>query len=315
MIPHLPLQVLLGVGACALALVLGVVTVLEPGRMRLPASRRRPGSGPDGGLLSRGTSGLTDRLSKAMEHRDLSVHTAVLTRAGVRVSLAVVALRIAGTALVVGMGGGLLLGKVAGLLLAVAVPVVARGVLGVRASRRRRLFGDQLEDTMQLMASSLRAGHSLPQALAAVARDAEEPTREEFSRILNETRVGRDVGVALDETAMRMANPDFGWVSQAIGINREVGGNLAEVLDQVAATIRERNQLRRQVSALSAEGRLTAYILMVLPFAIAGFLLITSPSYLTHFTQGLIGPGLIGLCVVMLLLGWLWLRKIIRFNF
>ena len=222
---------------------------------------------------------------------------------------------VAAGALAAGLVGLVLAGWLLGLLFAVAVPVVVRVVLGMLAARRNRAFGDQLEDSMQLMASSLRAGHSLPQALAAVARDAEEPTREEFTRILNETRVGRDVGLALEETARRMDSPDFAWVSQAIAINREVGGNLAEVLDRVTATIRERHQLRRQVAALSAEGKLTAYILIVMPFAISGFLLVVNPSYLAHFTRSLAGYGLIALCVVMLLLGWLWMRKIIRFTF
>lgn len=315
MTPGLPLEALLGVAACVLALVVGLVAVLEPGRVRLAADRRRPTTGASSGLLARGTHGLTARLDDMMSGHDLGTHTAVLDRAGSRTPLSTVAVAVAAGSLVAGLLGLLLGGWVVGLLLAVAVPVVVRVVLGVQAGRRRRAFGDQLEESMQLLASSLRAGHSLPQALAAVARDSEEPTREEFTRIINETRVGRDVGLALDETAARMGSRDLTWVSQAIAINREVGGNLAEVLDQVTSTIRERNQLRRQVSALSAEGRLTAYILIAMPFGITGFLLLVNPSYLAHFTRSLGGYGLIGLCVVMLVLGWLWMRRIVRFDF
>ena len=165
------------------------------------------------------------------------------------------------------------------------------------AGRRRTAFADQLDDSLQLIASSLRAGHSLLQALASVAREAEEPTSEEFARIINETRVGRQLSDSLDETAARMESDDFTWVTQAIAINREVGGNLAEVLDGVANTIRERNQIRGQVKALSAEGKLSAYVLMALPFGIVGFLMFANPDYMGKFTESLVGYGLIGACV------------------
>ena len=111
----------------------------------------------------------------------------------------------------------------------------------LKAGRRQAAFADQLDDSLQLMASSLRAGHSLLRAVDAVSQDAASPTAEEFARIVNETRVGRDLGDSLDEVAERMGSEDFTWVAQAIAIHREVGGNLAEVLDAVGHTIRERN--------------------------------------------------------------------------
>ena len=206
-------------------------------------------------------------------------------------------------------------GKISGLLLALAVPILARIGLGVMAGRRRAAFADQLDDALQLLASGLRAGHSLFQSLSSVAREAEEPTSVEFARIVNETRVGRPLSDSLDETAARMRSEDFVWVTQAIAINREAGGNLAEVLDGVANTIRERNQIRRQVKALSAEGKLSAYVLMALPFGIAGFLMFSNPEYMAKFTQGLIGYGLLGVGVVLLVLGGLWLRKVVSFKF
>jgi tight adherence protein B len=153
------------------------------------------------------------------------------------------------------------------------------------------------------------------QALASVAREAEQPTSVEFARIINETRVGRQVNDSLDETAARMQSEDFTWVTQAIAINREAGGNLAEVLDGVANTIRERNQIRRQVKALSAEGKLSAYVLIALPFGIAGFLMFSNPEYMGKFTQSLFGYGLIGASVVLLVIGGLWLRKVVSFKF
>jgi tight adherence protein B len=181
--------------------------------------------------------------------------------------------------------------------------------------RRQRAFADQLEDSLQLMSSSLRAGHSILQSLNSVAREAEEPTSTEFARIINEVRVGRELGGALDETAARMQSDDFSWVTQAIAINREVGGNLAEVLDRVADTIRDRNQIRRQVKALSAEGTMSAWVLMGLPLCIVGFLMMTNPSYLAAFTHSILGYALIGVAVAMLTVGAVWLRKVVTIKF
>ena len=209
----------------------------------------------------------------------------------------------------------MLAGPLLGILLAVAVPVATKVLLSVRTGRRQRAFADQLDDSLQMLASSLRAGHSLLQALNAVAQEAPTPPSEEFARVVNETRVGRDLGQALDETASRMGSPDMVWVAQAIAINRQVGGNLAEVLDGVGHTIRERGQIRRQVKALSAEGRLSAYVLMALPFGVAGFLMVSNPAYMAKFTQSLVGYGLLVLCGVLLIVGGLWLRKVTILKF
>ena len=112
-----------------------------------------------------------------------------------------------------------------------------------------------------------------------------------------------------------MGSQDFVWVTQAIAINREVGGNLAEVLDAVGHTIRERNQIRRQVAALAAEGKLSAYVLMALPFGIGGFLFVSNPSYIGVLTQSPLGWGMIAAGVVMLTIGGIWLSKVVRIKF
>ena len=194
--------------------------------------------------------------------------------------------------LAAGALGLLLAGLWLGVLLAAAVPLVAKMVLGMMTSRRQRAFDDQLHDAMQLMSGSLRAGHSLLQALDGVSQEMPQPASEEFARVINETRVGRDMAEALDETAARMDSKDITWVAQAIAINRQIGGNLAEVLDKVGGTIRERGQISRQVKALSAEGKLSAIVLMALPFGVGGFLLLTNPGYLAKFTESLFGYGL-----------------------
>jgi tight adherence protein B len=195
------------------------------------------------------------------------------------------------------------------------VPLGAKLLVKLRVSRRQAAFADQLDDSLQLMAGSLRAGHSLLRAVDSVASEADAPTSEEFARIVNETRVGRDLNDALDEVAERMGSEDFVWVAQAIAIHREVGGNLAEVLDAVGHTIRERNAIRRQVKALSAEGKLSAIVLMALPFGVTGFISMSNPAYLAKFTQSLTGYAMLAVAGVMLLVGGLWLKSTVKIKF
>jgi tight adherence protein B len=112
-----------------------------------------------------------------------------------------------------------------------------------------------------------------------------------------------------------MGSDDFSWIAQAIAIHREVGGNLAEVLDAVSHTIRERNALRRQVKALAAEGKLSAIVLMALPFVVSGFLLLTSPGFITRFTDSGLGWAMLLAAGVLLLIGGLWLKKMVSIRF
>ena len=134
-----------------------------------------------------------------------------------------------------------------------------------KRSKRLKAFSVALPDTLQLLAGSMRAGFSLIQGVGAVAQEAAEPMAGQLQLAFNENRLGRPVEDALDDVATRMESADLAWVVLAIRIQREVGGNLAELLDTVADTIAQRERVRREISALTAEGRLSAGILGVLP--------------------------------------------------
>jgi tight adherence protein B len=190
---------------------------------------------------------------------------------------------------------------------------LARGfvMLNIRADRRRKKFEDGLSDTLQLMAGSLSAGYSLPQAADSVVREGEDPISTEFNRALVETRLGVPIEDALETVADRMRSKDFAWVVMAIRIQREVGGNLAELLLTVAATLRERARLRRQVKTLSAEGRLSAWILGGLPVVFTLYLLTARPSYILTLTKEPLGWLLIGFGLVAMVVGALWMKKIV----
>ena len=304
-----------GALSCSAALLCAALLLFAPRPVRLPLDRRRLHALDQTGALTGATAAATSLIGRTLVQRGWSqAFAAALDSAGVGMAVQDAGLFLLVAMLVAG-ALGLLAGPLVAVLLVVLVPVAAKAWLSNRTRRRERAFAEQLDDSLQLMASALRAGHSLLQALAAVASEAEEPASEEFARVINETRVGRELGSSLEEAARRMKSEDFVWVTQAIAINREVGGNLAEVLDGVSGTIRERNQIRRQVKALAAEGKLSALVLMVLPFGVGGFLLVASPGYMTAFTESLLGYGLLGVSVLLLVAGALWLRKTVQVTF
>lgn len=315
-LPGLAPLVWAGLAACALGLAGVVYVLVGPRPQTLPLDRRRPGATAAPGALSTATAATSSMIDQALRRRNRTeAYAARLEQAGLRLRPQDFVLLVVAAALVAGAAGLLAGGALLGLVLAALAPVGGKVLLNLRTSRRRKAFADQLDDSLQLLASSLRAGHSLLQALNSVSHEAEEPTASEFARIINEIRVGRAVGQALDEAAARMESEDFVWVTQAIAINREVGGNLAEVLDGVGHTIRERNQIRRQVAALSAEGKLSALVLMVLPVGVVGFLSLANPAYLMKLTQGFFGYAMIGAACLLMLVGALWLRKVVSFTF
>jgi tight adherence protein B len=210
---------------------------------------------------------------------------------------------------------GLLLSS-GGLLLTFLLLVVGAAVpwfyLGFKRSKRIKAFNGQLADTLQLMSGSLSAGLSLAQSVDTVVRQGNEPMTSEFKRALIEARLGVQIEDALESTAGRMDSEDFKWVVMAVRIQREVGGNLAEVLNQVASTIRERAYLRRQVKTLSAEGRLSAVILCGLPVVVGAFLLFFRPNYLEPMITSLIGWAMLGAAGFFMVLGVAWMSKLVK---
>jgi tight adherence protein B len=308
-------MLVVGVASVAAALLIVTLAVL-PGRVKVPLSRLDPSYAPPSSALAGAGAAAGAAVEKVLVKRGrLAAGAAALERAGMTISLPDLVLAVSLLTLAVAAVGTLLGGLLLGLLAAVAVPLGARVFIKFKTSRRQSAFADQLDDSLQLMASSLRAGHSIMRAMDAVSQEAGSPTAEEFTRLVNETRVGRDLTEALDEIAERTASDDFAWVAQAISIHREVGGNLAEVLDAVGHTIRERNAIRRQVKALSAEGKLSAIVLMALPFGIVAFISMTNPGYLTGFTESALGFGMLAVAAVMMTVGGLWLKNTVKIRF
>jgi Flp pilus assembly protein TadB/Mg-chelatase subunit ChlD len=213
------------------------------------------------------------------------------------------------TLLLVLLGWNLLLAVVVGTALGVFGP---SRYLAFRGGRRRKAFEDKLPDALQMTAGSLTAGYSLAQALDGIVREGSEPMATEIGKALAESRLGVPVESTLESVAERMGSKDFGWVVMAIRVQREVGGNLGGVLTTVSATMRERAMLRRHVRGLSAEGRLSAYILIGLPISLVLFMYTARREYLEPlYTTGL-GLGLIAAAVLLMSIGSFVMSRMVK---
>jgi tight adherence protein B len=184
--------------------------------------------------------------------------------------------------------------------------------LGFRRKRRKKKFERALPDTLQLMSGSLAAGLSLAQSVDTIVRDGTEPVAGEFRKVLIETRLGLSLETALQGVADRFQSKDFDWVVMAINIQRQVGGNLSELLNTVAGTIREREYMRRQVSALAAEGKLSAYVLGGLPPAFLLYLLVANHDYVWVLFTRPMGIAMLVGGAMILSVGVFWMSRVIK---
>jgi len=191
----------------------------------------------------------------------------------------------------------------------IAAPFI---ILKRRSSGRLKKFQEQLPDSLNLLAGSMRAGFSFMQGLEAVADEASEPIRGELQRAFTESRLGRPVEEALDDAARRMNSRDLAWAVMAIRIQREVGGNLAELLDTVAETMTHRERLRREVKSLTAEGRMSAIVLSIFPPAFAAMLFVLQPGYMNLLFQETIGIICVIGGAILSVVGWFWLARIVK---
>jgi len=217
--------------------------------------------------------------------------------------------------IVVGAVVQLLSGNFAATTLAVVLAVGGPIIwLELRVSSRRRAFEEQLPDVLSLLAGSLRAGWGIQQAIGLVVEEVPDPSASQFRRVESETRFGLRFEDALLRMAERVDSDDFSWTVAAIAIQREVGGNLAEVLDIVADTIRERGELKRHVSALTAESRFSAIALSIMPFFIIGAMSVVSPGYVGLLFASPVSVMAMAVGALLLVIGILWIIRLTKVN-
>jgi tight adherence protein B len=195
---------------------------------------------------------------------------------------------------------------------ALLLPVAVKTFVERRAARQRKLFGEQLPDNLQVIASAMRAGHSFSGALSVVIDDAPEPTRAELQRVIADERLGVALETALGVAVRRMDNKDLAQVALVAALQRETGGNTAEVLDRVTETVRERMALQRMVNTLTAQGRMSRWVLTALPCVLLTVIATVNPAYVQPLFHTTTGRILLGLAAGMVCAGSLVIKRIVN---
>jgi tight adherence protein B len=208
--------------------------------------------------------------------------------------------------LIVAFGGSVLVACVA-----LLVPVAVRRFVHFKRDRERKLFGEQLADNLQVISSALRAGHSFVGALSVAITDAAEPTKREFGRVVADEKLGVPLDESISVVARRMQNRDLEQVMLVAALQRETGGNTAEVLDRVADTVRERADLRRLVNTLTAQGRMSRWIVTALPVVLALAISVLNPDYLKPLFNTGAGHLALIASVILLVAGSMAIKKIV----
>jgi tight adherence protein B len=221
-----------------------------------------------------------------------------------------------GSALLLGIIGRFALGftsllEFIPLLVGLAIPAL---FVRFMAKRRLNAFEGQLPETLITLAASLKAGHAFNSALASVVKEGADPTSKELGRVAQEIQLGMTSEAALEAMAQRMNSTNFGFVVMAVNIQRTVGGSLAEILDMVADTVRQRQQFSRKVKALTAQGRMSAYVLLAMPFLMGLAIFALNPAYMSILFTSTAGKVMIAGSLVMMGIGAMIIRKIVSFE-
>ena len=200
------------------------------------------------------------------------------------------------------------------------IQIVIAGIIGYlipgfyvkyRINRRLRAFNGQLGDTLTLLSNAIKAGYSFAQAIDTVAKNAVPPIADEFGRAVREMNLGGSPDEALSNITKRIASPDFDLVATAYSIHRIVGGNLAEILDNIAYTIRERVRIKGEIATLTAQARASGTLITFLPIVLAAFMYFVTPTYFRPMFENFIGWALIAIGAFMIFIGNLIIRRVV----
>ena len=191
------------------------------------------------------------------------------------------------------------------------MPLVGWMLIQMKIRKRRKDFVNQLGDMLSMVASALRAGFSFVQAVEIVSKEMAAPMSVEVSKLIREINVGVPMETALEDINRRVECPEFELITTAVLIQRQVGGNLAQILDNISDTINERIRMKREVLALTAQGRMSAVVLALLPIALAAFLFSVHHDYFDPLLESPMGKVAIGIALLMELLGYLVIKRIV----
>jgi tight adherence protein B len=271
---------------------------------------------------SKAPSPVAEAVGRAVEGSTFSGNvSALLARASLRMTVGeFVVLRI-GSAAGLAVVGFVLARGISEPLLGILGAIIAGGLgwmvphwyVSHRARKRTKKFVDQLGDTIGLMSNSLRAGYSLFQTMELVSRESQPPMSEEFSRVVREVGLGITPQEAMEHLLRRITSEDLDLLVTAINIQHEVGGNMAQILDVIGETIRERVRIKGEIGVLTAQGSMSGYIISGLPVALSAFLFVTNRSYMSSlFTFPWVCMPIMG--AVMVIIGFIVMRKIVQID-
>ena len=200
------------------------------------------------------------------------------------------------------------------LICAFSLPLVVWTILLALIKQRRESFTEQLSDCLTTVANALRAGYSFQQAVDVVAKEMEPPISDEFARVANDVSMGISLDEALEQMARRVESSDFDLVVTAVLIQREIGGNLAQVLDSISDTIIERIRMKREINALTAQGRLSAVVLLLLPFFVGAFMYVFNHDQFILLLEEPAGQIALVVSLIMEVIGIFVIKKIIEID-
>lgn len=248
------------------------------------------------------------KLSQYMEHKLIQ---AGLPMRAAEFMVICLATSLFGLLLMALLSGGKFFFLLFGLILGYLIPHI---FLRIKIEKRAKAFNDQLGDTLVLVANSLRTGYSFLQAVEMVSREMLPPISEEFGRVLKEMNLGVGTEEAMNNLAKRVNSDDLDLVVTAVLIQRQVGGNLAEVLDNIANTIRERVKIKGQIKTLTAQGRISGMIISFLPVGVGAMIYFMNPDYISLLFTHSLGRAMLAGGVVSQLIGILLIRKIVNID-
>jgi tight adherence protein B len=305
---------ILAVSLLALVIGYGVYVVIRGRRSEVEERLGRYAFPAEEEEEERAFSPLGERLERAVAGRGFAENLRTqLASANVKLKVSefmaatvIIVIVLALLAYVVSRGNALLalVGGVLGFFL-------PRWYLGILQRRRLKAFNAQLSDTINLMVNSIRAGYSALQAMEAVAEEMGPPTSEEFRRVVREVQLGLSIEQALNNLLRRVPSDDLDLMITAMNIQREVGGNLAEVLDNISFTIRERIRILGDIRSLTAQGRYSGYLVSLLPVFVSVFIFFINPDFTRQLTEKPCGWIMIGVAVLLEVLAYIVIQKIV----
>lgn len=198
-----------------------------------------------------------------------------------------------------------------GVIMAIVVVMAEWIYVLLKTDRREAAFTNQMGDCLMMVANAMRAGFSFLQAMDLVSKEMEPPISDEFKHVMRDIGLGASVERALDDMDKRVGSPDFSLVVTAVLIQQQVGGDLAHILDTISDTIQDRIRMRREVRTLTSQGRMSGWVLAILPFGLGALISVMNPSYMEPLFTERVGQIAIGVAVVMVLIGFFVIQRIV----